>query len=268
MEQVLRQFGGLAIAVMLASCGSGGGSDSGTVAADTVRLSCSVVDQSTGKAVSGATVNYQSGTTEFATTTNADGSCELNLPATKVAGVAYPAATVQKPGYEPQTILCNMLTGGGTCSQDVNLIPLASNVSIPVGGDAVKHVGDDQFAGTVNSQFQKATDGTDLVFVIDDWAAKVKAGYTRATVYLDHKGWQTLLCENTIGLTGDVGTVTLAGGNSPKDGYWGGGKQDPFEFSVAEVGTQRAELHVTSGTCAGTQDFDDFEINRIRVYFD
>jgi hypothetical protein len=176
---------------------------------------------------------------------------------------------VQKPGYEPQTILCSELQGGSSCSQDVTLIPLAVNVSIPVGGDTVSHIGDDRFDGVVNSQFQKVTDGAELVFVIDDWAAKVQAGYTTATVYLDHKGWQTAFCENTIELSGDVGTVTLVGGNSPAEGYWGGGFREdpPFTFSVAQVGTQNAKLRIASGACDGSTDLDDFEINRIRVYF-
>jgi len=95
----------------------------------------------------------------------------------------------------------------------------------------------------------------------------VNAGYTTATVYLDAKGWETSVCDNLIGLSGDVGTATLAGGNSPADGLWGGGKQVPFEFSMAQVGTQRAEVRVISGACNGTTDLDDFEINRIRVDF-
>jgi hypothetical protein len=74
------------------------------------------------------------------------------------------------------------------------------------------HLGDDLFEGVVNSQLQKKTDGAELTFVIDDWATKVKAGYTKATVYLDAKGWQTSNCNNVIALSGDVGTVTLPGG--------------------------------------------------------
>jgi hypothetical protein len=119
----------------------------------------------------------------------------------------------------------------------------------------------------VNSQFQKKSDGAKLAFVISDWADKVKAGYTKATVYIDAKGWQTDFCANLIGLSGDAGTVTRPGGNSPTDGSWAGGKQVPFEFSMAQVGTQWAEVRVISGTCSGTTDLDDFEINRIRVYF-
>jgi hypothetical protein len=255
------------IATILASCGGGSGDESVAVPRDTVRLDCNVTDQASGKAVTGAAVNYQAGATEFATTTDAAGRCTLNLPATEVAGVAYPAASVEKPGYEPQTVLCRTLQGGDYCSNNVQLVPLADNVSIPVGGGVVMHLGDDLFQGSVNSQFQKKTDGAEVVFVIDDWAAKVQAGYTTATVYLDAKGWQSSLCMNLISLSGDVGTVSLPGGNSPADGYWAGGKQVPFAFTVAQIGAQRAEVRVTAGTCSGTSDLDDFEINRLRVYF-
>jgi hypothetical protein len=61
--------------------------------------------------------------------------------------------------------------------------------------------------------------------------------------------------------------VTLPGGNSTADGYWGGGMQVPFEFTVSQVGSQSAELRISAGTCGGTSDLDDFEVNRIRVYF-
>ena len=262
-----RRCGAAFLVSLLAACGGGDSAEAVAVPQDTVRLVCDVSDNTTGKPVADATVTYQGGAREFATQTNADGSCVLDLPATEVAGVEYPAGSVEKPGYEPQTILCSRLQGGQSCTSNVQMIPLAANVSIPVGGGIVMHLGDDRFEGTVNSQFQKKTDGAELVFVIDDWAAKVKVGYTKATVYLDAKGWQTSNCANTIALSGDVGTGTLPGGNSPSDGYWAGGKQVPFEFSVARVGTQRAEVRVTAGTCNGTTDLDDFEINRIRVYF-
>jgi len=262
-----RRFGAALLAAFLTSCGGGGGSDQVAVPLSTVRLACDVTDAATGAAVADATVNYQAGSTEYKTQTNANGSCALNLPAAEAAGVAFPAASVIKDGYEPQTILCPKLQGGQSCEQEVALIPLAKNVSIPVGGDIVMHLGDDQFEGATNSQFQKKSDGTQLTFVIADWAAKVQAGNTKATVYLDAKGWQTNRCQNLIGLAGDGGEVTLPGGDSPADGYWGGGKQVPFEFTVSQVGSQRAELRISAGACSGTSDLDDFEINRIRVYF-
>jgi hypothetical protein len=141
---------------------------------------------------------------------------------------------------------------------------------IPVGGDTVMHLGDEVFEGSVNSQFQKATDGSELVFQIPDWAEQLKKpGVTKATVYLDAKGWQSDICDNRIALSGEIGTVSLPGGVSPADGLWGGGRQVPFVFDVAKVGTLKGELRITSGTCSNDaiDDLDDFEINRIRVEF-
>ena len=270
----LRHLGALLVYPLVASCGGGSGSESGEsdrngrpVPLENVNLTCNVIDKETRRPVAGADVNYQSRIGEFATKTDSDGDCELVMPASAVSGVPYPAGSVKKAGYEPQTMLFEKLQGGRNYHQDVELVPLTTNVSIPVGGETVMHLGDDLFEGTVNSQFQKKADGVELTFVIPDWAAQVDAGYTKATVYLDAKGWQTDICENRIGLSGDVGAVMLPGGNSPADGYWGGGKQVPFEFSIGRVGTQRAEVRVISGACNGTTDLDDFEINRIRVYF-
>lgn len=257
------------ISAVLTSCGGGGSStESEAIPLDIARLDCHVADSSSGNAVADATVNYQAGSSAYTTQTNADGSCRLDLPATEVAGVQYPAASVTKPGYEPQTIICASLQGGSACSQSVQLIPLADNVSVPIGGDTVMHLGDNLYEGTVNSQFQKATDGAELVFRIADWAEQVKlAGITKATVYLDAKGWQSNICDNLIGLSGDVGTVMRPGGVSPAAGYWGGGRQVPFVFAVNQIGARNAELRIVSGSCSGTTDLDDFEINRIRVEF-
>jgi hypothetical protein len=269
-------MGAVLTCMLLVSCGGGGGggSSSGKLGADGVEvplervsLTCNVIDKVSRSPVAEADVNYQSGSVEYATKTDASGKCELLMPATEVAGVPYPAASVKKTGYEPQTMLFEKLQGGRNYSQNVELVPLTPAVSVPVGGEIVMHLGDDLFEGTVNSQFQKKTDGTELAFVIADWAAKVQAGYTRATVYLDAKGWQTDVCNNLLGLSGDIGTVMVPGGVSPAEGYWGGGRQVPFEFTVAEVGALNAEVRITSGACNGTSDLDDFEINRVRVEF-
>jgi hypothetical protein len=255
------------LSVLLASCG-GGGSDSESVPRDTALLTCTVEDSASGSAVADATVNYQAQSTAYVTQTNANGKCRLEMPAVEVGAVQYPAASVIKPGYEPQTLLCASLQGGQVCSQDVKLVPLAANVSIPVGGDVVMHLGDDAFEGAVNSQFQKSSDGVALAFPIPDWSEQVRIhGAKTATVYIDAKGWQSDICNNLIGLSGDTGAVMLTGGISPSAGYWAGGRQVPFIFDVAKVGQLNAELRVVSGTCYGTTDVDDFEINRIRVEF-
>lgn len=259
-------LGWFILSAALASCGGGG--DSGGAPSNTVRLDCQVIDTATGKGVADATVNYQGKSDSYTTQTSANGNCRIEMPASEVAGVQYPAATVTKPGYEPQTIICMALSAGGTCDQDINLIPLAANVSIPVGGDTVMHLGDGSYEGSTNSQFQKLSDGPELVFPIPDWADQVsKPGVTKATVYLDAKGWQSDVCKNEIAIAGDAGTQSMPGGVSPAQGYWAGGRQVPFEFDVAQIGLLRGELKITSGACRGTIDLDDFEINRIRVEF-
>jgi hypothetical protein len=253
---------------LIVACGGGLGSDDGEVPPDVARLDCLVTDASTGKSVPNARVDYQAKTTSFSTTSNPDGSCQLNIPATEVAGVVFPAATVTKPDYEPQAILCRSLKAGDRCVQEARLVPLADNIAIPVGGDTVTHLGDDQFEGSINSQFQKATDGSVGVFPIAEWSDKVRlAGVKTATVYLDAKGWQTNFCKNLIEIVGDAGTATLPGGVSPSAGSWGGGRDVPFVFSIADVGMLQAQLRIAAGECNGTADLDDFEVNRIRVEF-
>jgi hypothetical protein len=271
LESLSRTLGLTLLGAMLASCGgggSGGSPGSSNVPTATSRLECQITDSVTGSRVADADITYQARTTVYATITNADGNCRLDMPGDEVSGVRFPAATATKSGYEPQTIICESLKPGDSCYQEVQMIPLATRVSIPVGGDTVMHLGDDVFEGVANSLLQKPTDGAELVFPIADWVDQVKSpGITKATVYLDAKGWQSDVCDNLIGLRGDVGEVNLRGGVSPSGGFWGGGRQVPFVFDVDAIGRLSAELRITAGSCAGTSDLDDFEINRIRVEF-
>jgi hypothetical protein len=287
-------IGAAVLATLLAACGSGGdsGSDGTTpvvIPSDVVRIEFSVFDKETNVPVGGAVVNYQAGDKTYTDTSNADGSGELDLPAAELGKTQTPRGTVSKEGYEAQTLLvsaCPSLQGGTVCILPVPLLKLASTVSLPVGGDTVWHLGDDLSAGDTNL-FQKSTDtrtllGTDpsddkpfLEFPVADWAAKVQAGgYTKATVTLDIKGMETGLCPNdAIALSGDTGTKTLSGANSPSNGAWA---PESFEFAVADVGATNTNVRivVTTGRCEFFDAtgqlvnlYDDFEINRLRVEF-
>jgi hypothetical protein len=271
-----RLLGVVALGGLIAACGGGDSSDDHPPPpAGFARINCEVTsDQG---AVSGAMVSFQ--TTDAAgvnkkyeTQTGADGKCTLDMTLAEVSGVNLPAGSVVKEGYEPQTFFCYGFSRTEvSCSAKVQLIRLAPNVSLPLGGDTVWHIGDSNFQGQPNSQLQKRVpDGATLEFPIADWAVQVaKPGVTKATVVIDHKGWQTSICPtNTISLVGDAGTVGLDGGNSPSNGSWGGGHQEdkPFVFQVSQVGLSSATVRISAGVCRET-DLDDFEINRMRVYF-
>lgn len=275
-----RLLGLAAIAAIVSGCGSGGDSsdDVPTPPAGTARIAGEVT--SGGAAVQDAVVNFQTtdatgNNKSHETLTNAGGKFTLDMPLAEVTGVKQPAGTATKAGYEPQTLICAGFSSGNvTCKADIVLIKLAENVSIPVGGDMVWHIGDSNYQGLVNSQLQKKVpDGPTLEFEISDWAAQVaKNKVTKATVVLDHKGWQTSRCpDNSVSLVGKAGTVKLAGADSPDNGGWGGGHQEakPFNFEVSAVGSDSATIRIEAGACEGSlgTDLDDFEINRMRVYF-
>jgi hypothetical protein len=178
----------VAIGTLLTSRGGGSG-ESENVPRDTARLNCHVSESASGKAVSEATVNYQAGSTEYTTQTNNNGNCTLDMPASEVAGVKYPAATVSKTGYEPHHTARIALVVGQACSQSpqtnsrqISASRWTATRSCTWATTASK--------GSVNSQFQKASDDAALNFPISDWADQVKTtGVTKATVHLDAKGW-------------------------------------------------------------------------------
>jgi hypothetical protein len=151
---------------------------------------------------------------------------------------------------------------------------LATNTSLPGNGNVVTHIGDGIYQGTINSQFQTDAVGLSADFPIADWGTKLQANpsWTRATVKLEAKGWQTTIapaCNNTIAMaintpSGEVIKQSKPGGDSQLDGSW---SQSTFDFDVATVGTSGpVTLRITAGVC-GTGDLDDFETNSIRVYY-
>jgi hypothetical protein len=291
---VSRLIGAAVLATLLAACGSGGdsGGDDTTpevIPADVVRIDFSVFDKESNNPVGGAVVNYQAGDKTYTATSNADGSGRLDLPAAELAMTQSPRGTVSKEGYEPQTLLVSACPSGTVCILPVPLLKLASNVSIPVDGDIVWHLGDDLSAAGI-SPFQKSTDTLTLLdadplndqpyleFPVPDWAAKVRAGgYTKATVALDIKGMEVSRCsDDAIALFwGDAGMSTKGQGtDSPLDVSW---RRDAFEFAVADVGatSTNVRVRVTTGKCPFFDPttgqlltlYDDFEINRLRVEF-
>jgi hypothetical protein len=271
-----RLFGAAALSTLVAACGSGGGdSDSGPVVPSSVfRITCTVVEQVGGSevAVDNASVVFNAKGNNYSTATNPAGKCTLDVPAADVQGSpTFPAATVSKDGYEPNAIICQNATTGTACDQKVTLVRLSTNTSLPENGDVVMHIGDGRFDGQINSQLQKDTDGQSFDFTIADWGTKlINPAWTRATVVLDSKGWQTTNspgCANTISILGQGGgSDSLPGGNSLTTGEWTVWRST---FDVAKIGrTGPATLRIASGVCAGgTGDIDDVETNRIRVYY-
>jgi hypothetical protein len=274
-----RLLGIAAIAAIVSGCGSGGDSsdDVPTPPAGTARIAGEVT--SGGAAVQDAVVNFQTtdatgNNKSHETLTNAGGKFTLDMPLAEVTGVKQPAGTVTKDGYEPQTLICAGFSSGNvTCRADIVLTKLAENLSIPVGGDTLLHLGDGKYQGERNSQLQKTVpDGQVLEFPIPDWFTQVaKNKATKATVVLDHRGWEAGKCRGTISLIGDASTVTLAGADSLETGEWSGAHQEanPFTFEVSQVGSISATVRIEAGECKGSPDpdLDDFEINRMRVYF-
>jgi hypothetical protein len=276
-----RLLGAVALSTLIAACGSSGGDDDDAaggglvVPSDTFRVTCTVIDTAAAL-VEGAVVtfNIEGINPSPSTTTGADGKCvPLDIKAADVTGLTQVAASVIKAGYEPGQFTCPVTTGGTTCNGAVALRPLATNTSLPGNGDVVTHIGDGIFDGTINSQFQTDAVGLSADFPIADWATKLQAnpGWTRATVVLDAKGWQTTIaptCKNTIAMVDSGGVVKQSqpGGDSSATGEW---SSSTFDFDVATVGTSGpVTLRITAGTCnTPAKDVDDFETNRIRVYY-
>jgi len=129
-----------------------------------------------------------------------------------------------------------------------NVIPLEAN---PV----IHHLGNDQFHGTENSKFQRASEGAELTLRFQVAARQIQEAGPAATVTFLAKGIQ---CEPVIRLNGHRLDTRKA--FSPADGSYA-----PIELPLnpAWLANGANTLTIRSVDCTG--DLDDFEFVNLQI---
>ncbi len=212
-----------------------------------------VLDDETGLPIADALVRVDSDSGDLVETrTASDGTFALEPK----FDADFVAVTASRSGYTPSAMNLPIEDLERGVVREIRLDPVRDTVIALEEDPEVHHLGDNDFGGRINSQFQKASEGTLLraEFVLSP--DQHRALGDLAGVALLAKGLQT---GNIIRINGKEVPRRLD--RSPSDGSFG-------EFAAAfdaawlrdGVNTIEIESQVSSGT-----DHDDFEIVNIRV---
>lgn len=220
---------------------------------DTLTIRGVVLDERTRRPLPGSTVRY-----------DADGSEQVRVRADdqgafEISSDAFPdvfAITAVRPGYEPGASE-GTLDGIRRDRPIEILLTPESRFAVALEEEPrVHHLGNDSFSGSVNSQFQRASEGEiyEATFVLAEDAAP--PNITGAEVRMLLKGAQT---SNPIWINGRRLPEDLT--DSPRSGRY---EEWTCVFPASWLRAGENTLRIRSVNDPGT-DIDDFEFVNVRI---
>ncbi len=212
-----------------------------------------VSDASTGAPLAGAIVHLSlPDRAALTATANAEGYYELGAPRVP----EFVALSALRKGYLPASAnVASARLEGSALTVDFSLMPESSSVVALEAVPEVRHLGDDQFGGAINSQFQKPSEGVEFTAKFQLSAAQVRPE-GNAEIRLMVKGVQVA---HRLYVNGTLLERRLD--QSPRDGSFG-------EFRAAVEGSLlRAgenEFRIVAGRRGS--DVDDFEFVNVQIH--
>ena len=147
------------------------------------------------------------------------------------------------------------LVHGSTLALDFALEPESAAVVAVEPVPDVHHLGDNRFEGTINSQFQKESEGAEYSAEFELTSRQLPPYVSEATVRLLAKGVQR---SHRIRINGADLDRRLD--DAPEDGSFGEFSA-PFDPSLLREGTNRFEVIAAPSST----DIDDFEFVNVRI---
>lgn len=212
-----------------------------------------VSDASTGAPVAGAVVHLNlPDRAALTATVNAEGYYELGAPRVP----DFIALSASREGYLPASAnVASARLEGSALTVDFRLMPENSFVVALEAVPEVHHLGDDQFGGAINSQFQKPSEGVEFIASFQLSATQVRPEGS-AEIRLMAKGVQVA---HRLFVNGTLLELRLD--ESPRDGSFGGFRA-VFEESLLRVGEN--EFRIVAGRRGS--DVDDFEFVNVQIH--
>jgi len=220
---------------------------------DTLTVRGVVLDERTRRPLPGSTVRYDAdGGEQVRVRADADGAFEISAD-------AFPdvfAITAVRPGYEPgasEGTLAGIRRGRPV---EILMTPESRFAVALEEEPRVHHLGNDSFSGSINSQFQRASEGEiyEATFVLAEDAAP--PNITGAEVRMLLKGAQT---SNPIWINGRRLPEDLT--DSPRSGRY---EEWTSVFPASWLRAGENTLSIRSVNDPGT-DIDDFEFVNVRI---
>jgi len=166
------------------------------------------------------------------------------------------ALSASKEGYVPSTAnVASATVEGTTLTLNFALRPDTEELVAIEPVPDVHHLGDNNFDGLINSQFQKRSEGSSFTATFELGARQVPPHAGSAEVRLLAKGVQR---RHKILINGTVLDKRLAG--APEDGSFGEFTA-AFDAALLTVGTNTLEIIAAPSS----SDIDDFEFVNIQI---
>ncbi len=210
-----------------------------------------VTDTVTGDGIPGASVFLDSAEYTISTQADTNGEYQLSIPQGELPDFLMVSASA--PGYNPAVQQVTLNTADEQV--DFQLDPLEQPVVVIQATDHVTHLGDDDYSGAINSQFQQRCQGTEATFWFDVPEELLDLDQVILSLYIKGAQFET----NTIAVN-DL--VVGHPSESPEDGSFGY-YEYPVWVGVLQPYDNR--LTVTSGLDG---DYDDFEFVLASLSFD
>jgi hypothetical protein len=213
-----------------------------------------VIDALTGEPLRGASVRLDLADREpLIITTDASGAYVLPVP----DGPNVVAISASMAEYNPDTInVTKRELRGHTLRRDFRLMPEQSDIIVIERDPEVHHLGDDQYSGRANSQFQKRSEGRTYVGSFELTGDQLDAAAGEVTVHLLARGTER---NNEIRINGMLIDEPL--NHAPRDGSYGAFSAS-FPADWLHAGPN--EISITSAYNTPS-DLDDFEFVNIRI---
>lgn len=212
-----------------------------------------VTDAETGRALANAEIRLDlPGQTSAIARSSAQGQFEMAVPVLP----DYVAISASHAGYLPRSQ--NMAAGAEsqeTVTVDFALQPETELVIAVEETPTVHHLGNDHFEGSINSQFQRESEGTRLNLSFNIPPGRLAPHLKRAEIELLTKGVQ---CPHMFRLNGRRLPSRLR--ESPGDGSFG---KFAATFDISLLREGRNSLVVRNVMCR--DDTDDFEFINIQI---
>jgi len=212
-----------------------------------------VLDAQTGQPIEGALVRIDSDRGDLVESrTDSSGAFAMEPE----FEADFVAVTASKPGYTPHALNLPIEDLERGVVREIRLEPIRDTVIALEDEPEVHHLGDNDFGGRINSQFQKESEGITLSaeFTLTD--AQHAALGDVAAVTLLAKGLQA---ENIVSINGRELPQRLS--RSPSDGSFG---QRTLGFDASWLREGPNTLEIESVVSSG-RDHDDFEVVNIQI---
>lgn len=228
-----------------------------------VHFSDTVVDENM-VAIAGAQVSIYAENCRFSDLTDSNGKYHITVPLRKLPATGFMSLSIVKQDYLPENVTYPApLTANTTYdSQQETLALTGCPTCLDVGGyksSELFHLGDDNYNGAANSQFQKATDGVEVQFELAG-----AENYSKLKLSFEAKGLQISRFENPSSVQFSSGAEMTVeefiGEDSAEDGGY-----TAYSIVIANNQATNGIKFLTRNHGTEGSDYDDWEFTCLYV---